>query len=57
MNEEVTLIFTVNEVNLILKGISKLPLEETVDLFFKIRDSANKQLTPQESTVPVEKES
>ena len=37
--------FTVQETDLILTSLSKLPYEQSAELIFKIRDTATKQLT------------
>jgi len=48
MNQEVqkvTLELTVQQVNVILAGIAKLPLEASLDTFNAIQQQANAQLT------------
>lgn len=46
MEQKITFTFTVVEVNLILSGLGKLPLESGLDLFSKIKAEGEKQLTP-----------
>lgn len=49
--QSVTLTLTIEETNLILKGLGKLALEESFALFINVRSQADTQLTP-----PVAKE-
>ena len=46
MNAEqtITLTLTVNEVNLVLAGLIKLPFEAVNDLVAKVRDQGNAQI-------------
>ena len=51
MDKKVTLTFTVAELNVVLAGIGKLPLENGLDLFGKIQQEAKKQLEESTGTV------
>jgi hypothetical protein len=48
MNSEktVTLTFTVEQLNVILSGLGKLTLEQSLNIFSFIQNEASKQLTP-----------
>ena len=46
LNPKVTFELSLNEVNLINRGLGKLPMEESLDIFMKIRDQVVKQLQP-----------
>ena len=39
---------SVNDVNLIMAGLGKLPLEATVDLWMRLKQQGEAQLTPAE---------
>lgn len=54
MNQTVTLTLTLQEADLLVKGLSKLTLEESLQLFVKIKEEAQKQLNPQPETTVVE---
>jgi hypothetical protein len=54
MEPTITLTLTVREADLLIKGLSKLPLEESLSLFAKIKEEAQKQLNPQPETPTVE---
>jgi len=43
MEKQATIQLTVAEVNLILKALSKLPLEEVITTFVKVKQSAEEQ--------------
>jgi len=55
MDKTVTITFSVVELQTVLAGIGKLPLEAGLELFNKIQMEAQKQLGPQPATEPVEK--
>ena len=46
METTVNLDFTVEELNLILKGLGELPAKESMNMIAKIQGSASKQLNP-----------
>jgi len=50
----ITLLFRVEEVNLILKGLSELPAKESMDLILKITREAQEQLTPKRDDTDIE---
>jgi len=45
-DKKLTLELTVNDVNLIMAGLGKLPLEATVDLWMRIKQQGEAQLKP-----------
>ena len=48
MNDtKITLELTVNDVNLIMAGLGKLPLEAVVDLWMRIKQQGEAQLKPE----------
>lgn len=49
MNKTISLTFTVDETNLLLKALAKLPLEEVLTTFAKIRGAAEEQLKEPET--------
>lgn len=49
-NQQIKLELGVNEVDQILLAISKLPLEQVIDLFNKIRGQAISQMQPTKPT-------
>ena len=52
MNEkEITLTLTVEDINGILVGLGKLPLEQSLGLFTKVKQQAEAQLPQAEPTV------
>jgi len=51
--KQVTLTLEQQEVELLLKGLSKLPLEESFTLFVKLKNTAYDQLSPK--VLPEEK--
>lgn len=51
MNSDIKLTLTnlsVNDVNLIMAGLGKLPLEATVDLWMRLKQQGEAQLKPAE---------
>lgn len=54
MNQTITLTLTIPEADLLIKGLSKLTLEESLSLFAKIKDEAQKQLNSQPEISAVE---
>ncbi len=46
MDPKVTVSLTVNQLNIVLAGLAKLPLEQSLDTFTVIREQANAQLQP-----------
>ena len=53
MDQKVTLTFTVTEINLILAGLGKLPLEAGIELFSRIKTEGESQITPIQAEPPV----
>jgi len=54
MNEkEITLKLTIEDINGILNGLGKLPLEQSLGLFTKVKQQAEAQLPQQEPTAEV----
>lgn len=55
-NQEATLSFelTVNDVNLILAGLGKLPLEASVSAWAKIKQEAERQIQEKGIEIPQE---
>lgn len=51
MDKKVTFTFTVAELNVILAGLGKLPLEAGIEMFGKIQQEAKKQLEETPGTV------
>lgn len=49
MEQKITFTLTVAEVNLILSGLGKLPLESGLDLFSKLKAEGERQLVPVET--------
>ena len=45
-DKKLTLELTVNDVNLIMAGLGKLPLEAVVDLWMRIKQQGEAQLKP-----------
>ena len=45
-NPEITLVFTLAEVNVISTAISELKLKDGIDVFMKLREQTVKQLQP-----------
>ena len=54
MDKKVTFTFTVAEVNIVLAGLGKLPLEAGIELFGKIQQEAKNQLESSTGTVTLE---
>lgn len=54
MEQKITFTLTVTEVNLILSGLGKLPLETGLDLFSKLKAEGERQLvnTSEEEPMP-----
>ena len=50
--KEVTLNLTVNQLNMVLSGIIKLPIEVALDTFNAIQQQAQQQLGAPTSTTP-----
>ena len=50
-DKKLTLELTVNDVNLIMAGLGKLPLEATVDLWMRIKQQGEAQLKADEPPV------
>jgi hypothetical protein len=50
-DKKLTLELTVNDVNLIMAGLGKLPLEATVDLWMRIKQQGEAQLKADEAAV------
>lgn len=48
MDKKVYLELTLEETNLILAALGKLPLEQTLNLFAKVKQTAEEQLKPKE---------
>ena len=46
----ITLTLTIEQANLILKGLGELPFKESADLIIKIKNTADEQLNPPEET-------
>lgn len=44
--KQITLLLKEEEINLILKALSKLPLEESLAVFLSVRNTAVDQLNP-----------
>ena len=53
MDQKVTFTFSVAELNSILQGLGKLPLEAGIDLFLRIKTDAEKQLKPNNEPMPI----
>jgi hypothetical protein len=49
-DKKLTLELTVNDVNLIMAGLGKLPLEATVDLWMRIKQQGEAQLKAEPRT-------
>lgn len=45
MENLIKLELSLDEINVIIKGLSKLPLEESLVVFTKVKENAEKQLT------------
>jgi hypothetical protein len=51
-DKKLTLELTVNDVNLIMAGLGKLPLEAVVDLWMRIKQQGEAQLKADEAAEP-----
>lgn len=49
MDKKVQLELTLEETNLILSALGKLPLEQALNVFAKVKQTAEEQLKPQEA--------
>lgn len=46
---DISLNITINEVQAVLAGLAKLPLEQSADAFFKIKAQAEQQVAAQQA--------
>lgn len=54
MEKTINLTLTIQQADLLIKGLSKLTLEESLTLFVKIKEEAQKQLNSQPEIPVVE---
>jgi len=54
--EKIKLELSLDEVNIVIKGLSKLPLEESLSTFAKIKENAEVQLKKYSEKQGVDKE-